>query len=357
MVNIRIVCWGAIGNVHGRCYKAMSDIEITAVADVEADRLKKGADFFKAAPYASAQGLIDKADVDIIDICLPTFLHAEYAIKAMEKGRDVISEKPMALDIKQCTDMIEAHRRTNKLLMIGHCVRFWPEYQYLKHVHSSKMYGELQLLGMIRTGAKTMKSWKNWMLDPVLSGSQTVDRHIHDVDFILYLLGIPSAVRTVGHFDDAGLSHVNTHYIYPNGPAVFAEGGGNIPPGYPFTMIYRAVFDAATIEFNRNLTPKLLVYPWKGKPFEPRYDMGYTAEASEELTGLNITSLAAYYNELRYFIDCVVNKRLPSIVTPHQAQETLLVALAEVESATTGYEVLVSSSGERIGKEDKTPYV
>ena len=336
MFKVGLIGWGSIGNVHGHAYKAMPDVKVVAVADVEPDRRAKAAEFLDATPYASAEELIEKADVDLVDICLPTYLHSRYAVQALDRGRHVISEKPMALNLEECDAMIAAEKRSGKTLMVAHCVRFWPEYHYLKSVFDSGEFGKLQLLSMTRVGSKTMVSWKNWMLDEKLSGSQTVDRHIHDTDFVCYLLGMPTAVRTTGHFDDAGLSHVNTHYIYPDGPAVFTEGGGNIALGYPFIMAYRAVFDKATIDFHSRNTPKLLVYPWDGKPYEPEYHVSFEGEASTETTGANISTLGAYWAEIRYLIDCIKSGRKPEVVTPEQARETLRLVLAEVDSARAG---------------------
>ena len=334
MIKVGLIGWGSIGNVHGRAYQALPDAKVVAVADVEPDRRAKAAEFFGATPYASAEELISNADVDMVDICLPTYLHAKYAVQALDKGLHVISEKPMALTPEQCDEMIAAEKRSGKMLMIAHCVRFWPEYHYLKSVYDSGEFGKLQLLSMTRVGAKTMSSWKNWMLDPDLSGGQTVDRHIHDTDFILYLLGVPAAVRTTGAFDDAGLSHVNTHYVYPDGPAVLQ--GGNACLWAILRELYRAVFDKACIDYNSRRDPKLLVYPWDGKPYEPEYEVSFSGEADTAENGANISALGAYWAEIRYFLDCIKAGRKPEVITPEQGKQTLKVVWAEVESATKG---------------------
>lgn len=339
MLKVGLIGWGVIGRVHGRAHKAMPDSKVVAVADVEPDRLANAVEVMEAEPYNSADELIEKADVDLIDICLPTYLHAEYVIKALERGRHVLSEKPMALTAEECDAMIAAEKRSGKTLMIAHCVRFWPQYHYLKTVYENGTFGKLQLLSLSRVGSKTMGSWKHWQLSEELSGSQTVDRHIHDTDFVLYLLGKPAAVSTIGHEDDAGYSHVSTHYIYPNGPAVFAEGGGNIPLGYKFGMGYRAVFDKATVEFNSKDKPSLMVYPWDGEPYEPEYEVQYDAEVSTAVTGANISQLGAYWAEIRYLVDCIKEGKKPSVITPEQAKFTLQVVRAEIASAKSGQKV------------------
>lgn len=339
MLKVGLVGWGAIGNVHGRVYKALPQTKVVAVADVEPDRRARAAEFLDAQPYESAEDLIQNADVDLIDLCIPTYLHAKYTVVALEKGRHVICEKPMALTVDECTAMIKAQKRSGKVLMIAHCVRFWTEYVYLKKLVDEKTFGELQVLSMTRTGPLTTRSWRNWMLDPKLSGSQTVDRHIHDTDFIIHMLGLPKSVRATGFVDKWGLSHVSTHYIFPGGPAVFAEGGGNIPQGYKFHMAYRAVFDKAAVEFNRHNTPSVMVYPWDGEPYAPKLETFYDVEVASEETGLNITSLGAYYNEIRYLVECLMKGEEPTIVKPEEARVSLAVALAEVESALSGKEV------------------
>ena len=124
MFKVGLVGWGSIGNVHGHAYKAMPDVKVVAVADVEPERRAKAAEFLDATPYASAEDLINNADVDMVDICLPTFLHSKYAVQALDKGRHVLSEKPMALNLEQCDAMIAAEKRSGKTLMVAHCVRF-----------------------------------------------------------------------------------------------------------------------------------------------------------------------------------------------------------------------------------------
>ncbi len=337
-MKVGLIGWG-IGSLHGRCYQAMPDVQVVAVADVRPERLQKAVDLLGARPFSSAQELLEQADVDLVDICLPTYLHAEYTTKALARGCHVLCEKPMALDAAQCDTMIAAAQRAGKKLMIAHCVRFWPEYHYLKTVYDEGVFGRLQVLSLTRVGGKTTISYDNWQLDPARSGSQTLDRHIHDTDYVLHLLGKPAAVRSVGHFDDAGLSHVSTQYIYPEGPAVFAEGGGNMPRNLPFSASFRAVFDRAALEYAMDRTPTLKVYPWEGEPYVPEYNVSFAAEAEMAETGANLSSLGAYYNEIRYYVDCLKQGREPAVVTLEQAKQAVLTAKAEIASAEAGREI------------------
>lgn len=87
--------------------------------------------------------MLKNEQLDFVDIALPTYLHAEASIKAMEAGFHVLCEKPMALDSRQCQEMIAASQRTGRTLMIAHCLRFWPEYECLKAAVDDGRYGRV----------------------------------------------------------------------------------------------------------------------------------------------------------------------------------------------------------------------
>ena len=106
-MKVGLIGCGFMGTMHANCYRALG-VEIAAVADIrpeKAEVLAQGATI-----YGDGKDLIANADVDIIDICLPTFLHAEYAMAAMEKVRYVFVEKPVALTVAEGKAMMEIGR-------------------------------------------------------------------------------------------------------------------------------------------------------------------------------------------------------------------------------------------------------
>ena len=90
MLKVGLMGCGGMGSFHAKCYEALKEqAEVVAIADLDEGKANAANQNFNAKIYASAEELLNNADVDVVDICLPTFLHAEYAIKAMEKGCDV----------------------------------------------------------------------------------------------------------------------------------------------------------------------------------------------------------------------------------------------------------------------------
>ncbi|MBE0696782.1 MAG: Gfo/Idh/MocA family oxidoreductase, partial [Anaerolineaceae bacterium] len=145
MIRVGIIGMGGMGWFHASRFFQLPGVQLVAIADIRPDRLEaKNApqinienrvsppDLSAVQHYPDADRLIAGAEVDLIDICLPSYLHAPYAIRALKAGRHVLCEKPMALNVADADAMIAAAHESGRKLMIAQCIRFWPEYQFLK---------------------------------------------------------------------------------------------------------------------------------------------------------------------------------------------------------------------------------
>jgi predicted dehydrogenase len=121
-------------------------------------------DFSGFKRYSDPEEMIEMGDLDIVDIVLPTPLHSEIAIKAMHQGINVLCEKPMARNLKQCEEMISVSKQTNRKLMIAHCLRFWPAYVYLKETVDCGRLGRVVGAYFFRGGSPPVWSYQNWLL-------------------------------------------------------------------------------------------------------------------------------------------------------------------------------------------------
>ena len=150
MLKVGIVGLGFMGKMHYRCYNAMDNVQITAVCDADAEQLKNtsgvsgnisGAeqelDFSDKQLFSDLTSMLAEADLDAVSITSPTFLHASQTIDVLNSGKDVLCEKPMALNYSDCLKMVETAERSGKCLQIGHCIRFWPEYVQAKQIIDS----------------------------------------------------------------------------------------------------------------------------------------------------------------------------------------------------------------------------
>jgi predicted dehydrogenase len=228
-------------------------------------------------------------------------------------------EKPMALSLADADAMCAAAREAGVKMMVGHCIRFWPEYEELKRIVDSGSLGRMLSLNLTRYGAFPAYTVDKWAADVSKAGGG-MDMHIHDTDFALFLLGEPEAMHSFGSRDERGVGHFFTVMDYGDA-VVHLEGGWNLPQGAPFRMEFRAVFEKGAAIYRDG---ELSVYEeGSSRKFEaPKM------EASG--AGGNLSSLGGYYNELAYFVECVASDRTPTVVTPESSRASLRWVLEEV---------------------------
>lgn len=338
MTRVAIVGFSFMGTTHAQAYQALADADLVAVVDRDIARATNNLERLNLnrPVYSSVGEMLASEDVDAIDICTPTYLHGAPALEAIAAGKHVFCEKPLALTLDEAERICAAVEERGVFAQVGHCIRFWPEYQALAKLVRSGSAGRLLSLSLERRGARPSLGMANWLNDPSRSGGAAMDLHIHDTDFILSLLGMPEAVTSTGAQDENGWSHLHTIYHYRD-VAVAADGGWNSPEKWEFQMSFRAVFEKAILEYDYRRHPTLCITSESGGaapyPFE-------TPFSGESVSGLgNLSSLAAYYNELKYFIDCIHNDRRPEIATPAQARDAVKLVLSEIKSAAEGHTI------------------
>ena len=294
MLKVGLIGCGFMGAMHANCYKNIEGVELVAFADIRKEKAEELAVGTNATIYGDGKELIANANVDIIDICLPTYLHAEYAMAAMETAKYVFVEKPVALTVEEGKKMIEKSKTTGCQVQVGQVIRFWDEYVELKKIIDSGIYGKVVNANFRRLSPRPTWGWKNWLLDSKLSGGAGQDLHIHDVDYALSLFGEPKNFYSVKNSIGEKNSYVNTIMQYDDF-VVGVEGTWDLPSDYPFTATFRVVFEKAVGENAGGL--KL-----------------YTKDGGNEIKiekkelvggveGGNISDLGGNYNELVYFCD------------------------------------------------------
>ena len=221
MIKIGLIGCGFMGNMHASCYKLIDGVEVTAVADVRREKAEEIAN--GATIYSDGLDLINNADVDAIDICLPTYLHAEYAIKAMEKVKYVFVEKPVALTNEQALEMMKKSQETGSQIQVGQVIRFWDEYVELKKIVEEGKLGKVVNANFRRLSPRPTWGWENWLLNTKLSGGAAQDLHVHDIDYIISIFGLPEKFNTIKNVIGETNSYVNTIMQYKDF-VVSAEG-------------------------------------------------------------------------------------------------------------------------------------
>jgi len=333
MIKIGLIGAGFMGGTHSACYEALLEngyFKITAIADLDLDRADKLARKFGAKVYASGKELIEKGDVNTVDICLPTYLHTEHALSAMEKGYNVFIEKPVCLHEDEACRLLEMKQKTGARVAVGQCIRFWPEYVYLKRLVDNKAYGRLISGVFKRISPRPLWGWDGWLPDGNRSGSAALDLHIHDVDYVRYILGIPDNIKGEVSAINGNNEHIFSLYKYEKA-VVSIEGGWDYPSGMPFEMEYRVRFEEATVVFNSGKTPSLMLYNEDGTITQPLIELEFDSE-SDGLGG-NLSSLGGYFNEIKYFLECLKNGDEMKIAPLEEGIQSFRLTMREIDAA------------------------
>lgn len=342
-----ITGFGFMGKTHLRCYNELDGVTVAAICDAEQSRLEDTGE--TAGNIEGAQGAIDLSDVhfytdfekmlaeenlDAVSIALPTFLHAEYTIKALDAGVNVLCEKPMALNVAQGEEMIAAAKKSDKVLQIGHCIRFWPEYAKTRHLVVSGGYGVVRAAHFRRISAVPKWSWNDWLTISDKSGGAIIDLHIHDTDYIQFVFGVPRAVRCSGlSGPGGGFDYVATQYVYDDEKVVTAEGGFVTTPKFPFEMSFTISLEKATISYDCARQPAFRLYSHDSEMEAPEVEAG-----------------DGWSNEIAHFVKSITGQQIAEIITPQQSLNAVKLVLAEKQSAQSRKEVPIQWSNVSIGR-------
>lgn len=333
-MKVGLIGCGGMGTTHNLSLKALSgvmDVEVTAIADCRREFLDRAAAQWPgAAKYVTGMELLEHEKPDIVHICLPSYLHTEHALAAMEKGIHVFCEKPVCLSVEDCKRLLEAKERTGVQFMVGQVVRSFEEYRYLKEVYDKGTYGRLKSVLMQRIGGDTDWGFEDWFHDEEKSGSVVLDLHIHDLDFLRYMLGEPDSFDVkAAAFENGMINQVVTSYQFGDVFAV-AEGTWDICKKMPFQPSYRACFEEATVVYEGMGNPTLRVYHKGGEVETPA--LCQEVELHDTSAGINISDLGPYYTEIKYFLECLQAGKEIKRAPLEEGVKSVKLALKELEA-------------------------
>ena len=250
--------------------------------------------------YRAFDALLADPDVDAVSLCTWTDTHIELALAALQAGKHVLVEKPLARTADEARPLLEAARRGGPLCMPAMCMRFWPGWRWLIERVRDQSFGPPRAITLSRIGS--MPDWSAFYADRTRSGGALLDLHIHDVDFLCALFGPPKRVHAAGDID-----HVAAQYGFADGPLIaIAEGCWDAAAGYPFRMAYRVHFENATAEYDNWHDPPLRVA--RAGAFEP----------------VDLPPGTGYDHQVQHFAEAILG-RVPLEITVEDAITALQV--------------------------------
>lgn len=327
MLNVAIIGSGFIGSAHGEAYKALPQYSLKAIVDCNEEVGRKMADTYSAQWYATMDDLLAQEEIHVIDICLPTFLHEKFVLEALSKGKHVVCEKPITLEMDSMDRMIAAAETAGTKFMVAQVIRFWPEYEKIKELYQTEAFGKLNMVYANRLSQHP--AWTNWHRDPLKSGGGLYDLHVHDIDLVVSMFGEVDTVYAVGTASETNCwNFISTSLIFKNGVKAVVEGVFDITPGYPFTMTYRVLGEKMTAEYQMKAGENL-----EDIAGAQRYLKLY--EVDKAPAKLDMDEFDAYAAELAYFASCVEENKPVDKCSPQSSKYVLDVVLSIKKSLET----------------------
>lgn len=332
MVKVGLIGLGAIGRLHFGCWGKSPHARVGAIASRDpkkragdwraagfnlGDQSAEQVDLSGIATYATAEELIADPEVQIVDICTATPLHAPLAIAAFRAGKHVICEKPMSLSLEECRAMEEAAQAAGKQLMVGHCLRYWPHYVAVKEMLQGHDLGALRHVSLFRQSATPSWSEGGWLMQSEQSGG-VLDMHIHDIDVALWWFGEPTAMETRVQRHEGLPVRIETNWRYAQGFEVKMVGKWEEEPAMEFRHGFGLNFEKGTVSYDLKVRPEILLVLRQGTSSE-----------------IPMPEPNAHQAELDEFAACVAEGRPFIRFTPAESRLAVQYGLAELKSAKT----------------------
>lgn len=333
MIKVAILGYGFMGKVHARAYASIPGVQVCAVATRRppAERASLPDD---AVIFPDWEEAIRNSGADAVDICLPTFLHEQAVSAACERRLHVICEKPIALSTAEADRMLAAVERAGTVFMVAQVLRFFAHYRKIRELIEQGEIGEIFYASAQRFSEPPQ--WANWFQDASASGGALFDLHIHDLDFLLSIFGLPEYLYARGSRSDSGAWDQVTNVLSCGETTVLAEAGYRMPVGWPFTTAFRAVGAKGMIDYS----------------FQVKGNVDKAAMAENRLllyrSGqvpliIDIDDPDPYRRQLEYFILCVQAGKQPFLVPARESRNDIAILEATARSLHSGERVKLQS--------------
>lgn len=329
MVKVALLGCGTMGRTHANAYRTINDAQVVALCDIQSEKGEPLAKMLNAQYFESFDAMLERVEFDVLDVCLPTYLHKEYSVRAMKAGKHVFCEKPIALTVEDANLMVSTAQACGVKFSVGLVVRFFPAYSNAAQIVRSGDIGAPRLIRTTRNQGFPGWSWNNWYQDYTKSGGPEVDLAIHDFDWIIQNFGDVDRVYAKNYGGNKpNQDHTMCILRLKNGAMAHVEASWAYPTGTAFRTTFEIVGTKGQIAYDSVMDAPLVKQTNQKGVHKIDY-MNPTLGDTEPYTA-----------ELLQFIKHVKDDTTPT-VTGHGAVKALKVALAAVESARTGLSVCV----------------
>jgi len=308
---VGVIGAGAMGKHHARIYSEMQEAELVGVADVNERVAAEVATEYNTAAFTDCERLL-KNDLDAVSIAVPTSLHKAIALKVANQGVHMLVEKPIAESLESADTIINAARRKNLKLMVGHIERFNPAILKLKELISAEELGEIISISCRRVGPYPPR---------IRDVGIIIDLAVHDIDAISYLYG----KRAINVYSIAG----NSFHTKEDHASILLQyedkRSGMVETNWLTPHKIRTITITAT----------------GGVAYADYLDQSLEIWKEDGLWKVDVEKREPLKNELELFLHAVVNDEEPS-PSGEEGKYALEVALSAIKSYEKGENILLN---------------
>jgi predicted dehydrogenase len=320
-IRIALLGAGSMGTVHAAAYANMPEVSVVGVFSRDPARAAAVAAICKAQPVTDAARLIERTDVDAIDVCLPSAVHHDVVVPALGAGKHVFCESPLALDLEQAQRMRDAARRAGRLLQVGLLMRSVSAYGHVEAVARSGEHGRLLSITTWRLGSYLHADAPDRKAH---YGDPSTELMTFDFDFVHWLMGEPASLSaSAARLADGRPGEISALLTYPHGRHATVIASGLMPPGSPFTVGFRVLFERAVFEH---------LATFSGGPPNTRFTV---AAGMTPARPVPVAERNPYEVELQRFVDCLCGRADPALLDVDRAIEALRLSIATTRSFTS----------------------
>ena len=330
MTSVRIAVLGAgfMGGTHARAYHKLENVEIAAIYAQSGKRAEPLAAEVGTRWTNDLDGILNDDSIDAVDISLPTPGHRAATEAALAAGKHVLLEKPLSLTREDAEAIVTAAGNSDRIVMVAHVLRFWPEYVELKRIIDSGELGTPQFVSAVRR--QPAPDWTDGGPRGHLTGGSLHDMLIHDFDAANWVLGTPTGAFAIGGYNprNEAVDQAQVLVTY-QGASATIDGGSTMPESYPFTSRFEVLCDNGAVEYH---------FQAGGRSFEvgePTNTLTvYRNEGDPEV--IEVEQIDPYENEIAYFVECVRSGSHADRANPADAMAAMRLSLAAQTSAEQG---------------------
>jgi len=340
MLQVGIVGIGFMGMIHFLAYQRVPGVRVAAISSRDPRKLAgdwrsvKGnfgppgrrMDLAGIRRYEKFDDMLEDAQIDLIDVCLPARLHRAASVAALRSGKHVLCEKPIALSVRDAKAMVQVAAKGKRKLFVGHVVPFFPEYSFALSAARAGNYGKL-LGGHFRR----VIADPHWIADyynPRVMGGPLIDLGVHDAHFIRLLFGMPQAVFSRGRTRGKVVEYAESQFIY-NSYTVSTSCGVIRHPGRSFHQAFEIHFERATLVYDYAVVDgkphramPLTVLDAKGRALRPKL--------------LSSDPTDGFVHELEDVAQSIASGNSSAILDGQLATDALTICQKQTQSVATG---------------------